>query len=177
MLKWYKVFKISRQVLHGPSPMRSFLLPFVFLFLGITASSDPIFSRRTPHERRSHIPSGWNLVRKHDASAVIPLRFALSQSNLENLDEFLYDVSHPDSANYGKHWSPGQVASAFAPSRQTIDTVWSWLLESGIESHRIKLSSSGGWLEFKATVREAENLLHTSYNVYGHETGIKHVGE
>ena len=157
--------------------MRSFLLPFVLLSLGLAASSDPILSRYALHERRSHIPSGWNLARKHDASAVVPLRFALAQSNLEDLEEYLYDVSHPSSPNYGKHWSAGKVASTFAPSRQSVDAVRNWLLESGIESKRIKLSASGGWLEFKASVREAENLLHTSYNVYAHETGAQHVGE
>lgn len=157
--------------------MRSFLLPFVLLSLGLAASSDPIPSRWTVHERRSSVPSGWTVARKLDASAVVPLRFALSQSNLENLEEYLYDVSHPNSPNYGKHWSPDEVAATFAPSRQSVDAVRTWLVESGIGSHRIKLSSSGGWLEFKATIQEAEDLLHTSYNVYGHETGAEHVGE
>ncbi|KAH0829078.1 putative tripeptidyl-peptidase I [Lanmaoa asiatica] len=155
--------------------MRSFLLPFVLLSLGLVASSDPILSRWALHERRSHIPSGWNLARRYDASAVIPLRFALAQSNIENLEEYLWDVSHPSSPNYGKHWSADRVASTFAPSRQSVDVVRDWLLESGIEAHRIKLSASGGWLEFKATTREAEDLLHASYNVYGHETGVQHV--
>lgn len=157
--------------------MRSFPLPFVLLSLALAATADPILSRSILHERRSHIPLGWNLARKHDASAVIPLRFALAQSNIEDLEEYLYDVSHPSSPNYGKHWSAGKVASTFAPSRESVDTVQDWLLESGIESGRIKLSASGGWLEFKATVLEAEDLLHTSYNVYGHETGAEHVGE
>jgi tripeptidyl-peptidase-1 len=157
--------------------MRSFLLPFVLLSLGLAVSSDPILSRWILHERRSDIPLKWKLARKHDASAVVPLRFALAQSNLEDLEEYLYDVSHPSSPNYGKHWSAGQVASTFAPSRQSVDAVRNWLLESGIESHRIKLSASGGWLEFKASVGEAEDLLHTTYNVYGHETGAEHVGE
>ncbi|KAG9312230.1 peptidase S8/S53 domain-containing protein [Chiua virens] len=48
------------------------------------------------------------------------------------------------------------VASTFAPSRTSVNAVRRWLLDSGIEDHRIKLSPSGGWLEFKATTREAE---------------------
>ncbi|KAG9312210.1 peptidase S8/S53 domain-containing protein [Chiua virens] len=155
--------------------MRSLLLPFICLSLGLAVYSDPVLSRSTLHERRSHIPSGWHVSRKHHLSATIPLRFALIQSNLENLEELLYDVSHPDSPNYGKHWSAAKVASTFAPSRTSVDAVRDWLLESGIEAHRIKLSPSGGWLEFKATVQEAEELLHTSYDVYGHETGTEHI--
>ncbi|KAG9312226.1 peptidase S8/S53 domain-containing protein [Chiua virens] len=154
--------------------MRS-LLPFVCLSLTFAAYSDPVLSRSALHERRSHIPSGWRVSRKHHPLTTIPLRFALTQSNLENLEEFLYGVSHPDSPNYGKHWSATEVASTFAPSRASVDAVRDWLLESGIEAHRIKLSASGGWLEFKATVQEAEDLLHTNYNVYGHDTGAEHV--
>lgn len=157
--------------------MRSLLLPFVLLSLGLAANSDPILSRSTLHERRSHLPAGWKVAHKHHASALLPLRFALAQSNIQDIEEYLYDVSHPNSPNYGKHWSAGRVASTFAPSRDSVDTVRDWLLDSGIESHRIKLSASGGWLEFKATVQEAEDLLYTSYNVYGHETGDEHVGE
>lgn len=157
--------------------MRSFLLPFVLLSLGLAASSDPVLSRWVTHERRSNIPSGWNIARKHDTSAVMPLRFALAQSNIENIEEYLYDVSHPYSPNYGKHWSAGKVAMTFAPSHQTVSAVRDWLIKSGIDPQRITLSTSGGWLEFNASVQEAEDLLRTSYNVYGHETGAEHVGE
>ena len=158
--------------------MRSFFRPLLLLSLCLaSASSEPILSRWTVHEHRSHVPSGWRIVHKHDASAILPLRFALAQSNMENLEEYLHDVSHPGSPNYGKHWPAGKVASTFAPSRESVDAVRDWLLQSGIESHRIKLSASGGWLEFKATVREAEDLLYTSYSVYGHDTGAEHVGE
>ncbi|KAG9312229.1 peptidase S8/S53 domain-containing protein [Chiua virens] len=133
--------------------------------------SPPLDAAREPLK----YPSGWRVSRKYHPSATMPLRFALTQSNLENLEEFLYDVSHPDSPNYGKHWSAADVASTFAPSRASVDAVRDWLLESGIDDHRIKLSTSGGWLEFQATVREAEGLLRTNYNVYRHHTGTEHV--
>ncbi|KAG9312225.1 peptidase S8/S53 domain-containing protein [Chiua virens] len=114
-------------------------------------------------------------IGKHHPSAIIPLRFALTQPNLENLEEFLYDVSiltHPTTENTGPR---SKVASTFAPSRASVDAVLDWLLESGIEAHRIKLSPSGGWLGFKATVSEAEDLLQARYNVYVHDTGAAHI--
>ncbi|KIJ66050.1 hypothetical protein HYDPIDRAFT_87640 [Hydnomerulius pinastri MD-312] len=155
--------------------MRSLLLPFVLLSLGLAASAGPTLSPWTLHERRSHIPSGWSRARKHNPSAVIPLRFALAQPNIEDIEEYLYDVSHPNSPNYGNHWTAAQVAATFAPSPESADAVHNWLLESGIEAHRIKISPSKGWIEFQATVQEAEDLLHTSYHVYGHESGSEHV--
>ncbi|KIJ65943.1 hypothetical protein HYDPIDRAFT_166913 [Hydnomerulius pinastri MD-312] len=155
--------------------MRSLLLPFVLLSLGLAASAGPNLSPWTLHERRSNIPLGWSHSRKQDPSAAIPLRIALAQSNIEDIEEYLYDVSHPNSPNYGKHWTAGQVAAKFAPSQESVDAVRDWLLDSGIEAHRVKVSPSKGWLEFQSTVQEAEDLLHTSYHVYGHETGAEHV--
>jgi tripeptidyl-peptidase-1 len=105
------------------------------------------------------------------------LRFALTQSNIQDLEALLYDVSHPDSPNYGNHWSPAQIAAKFAPSTESIETVHAWLIESGVEPHRVELSPTKGWLEVTSTVEEAENLLAAEYHIYNHEeTGKKHVG-
>jgi len=41
--------------------------------------------------------------------ATIPLSIGLAQSNLAHADQFLMDVSYPDSPNYGKHWTPKKV--------------------------------------------------------------------
>jgi len=81
------------------------------------------------HKKRSHVPPGWTLIRRQDASEYIPLRFGLKQSNISRLVQHLYDVSHPESPNYGKHWTLAQVAKVFAPDKKSIDAVRSWLLE------------------------------------------------
>lgn len=158
--------------------MRSILLPVLSLILGLAASAiaDPTISSWKLHEKRSSIPAGWTRVRKHDPSASIPLRFALTQSNIQDIEALLYDVSHPDSPNYGRHWSPGQIAAKFAPSTESIETVHAWLIESGVEPHRVKLSPTKGWLEVNSTVEEAEGLMNANYHIYDHETGTKHVG-
>ncbi|KAG1727654.1 peptidase S8/S53 domain-containing protein [Suillus paluster] len=157
--------------------MRSFLLPVLSFTLGLAASAiaDPIISRWQLHEKRSHIPEGWTREQTLDPSASIPLRFALAQPNIEHIEALLYEVSHPDSPNYGNHWSPGQVAAKFAPSTESIETVRTWLIESGVEPHRVKISPTKGWLEVASTVEEAENLLLAEYHVYNHETGTKHI--
>lgn len=108
---------------------------------------------------------------------VLPMRFALTQSNLDKADAFLMDVSHPDSPNFGKHWTAKQVAETFAPSQESVDTVTAWLRNSGIAPERIKKSQSMGWLTLNATVAEAEELLKTRYYLHKHKlTGKPHVG-
>ncbi|KAG9312126.1 hypothetical protein JVU11DRAFT_7414 [Chiua virens] len=151
------------------------LLTFVVLGLGLLAAAEPVLSPYTLHEKRTHVPVGWMLKRRHDPSAPLPLRFALAQRNIDDIGKYLMEVSHPESANYGKHWSAGNVLETFAPSDEAIDAVRSWLLESGVESDRIRLTSNKGWIEVTSTVEEAERLLQAKYNLYSHTSGKKHV--
>ena len=127
------------------------------------------------HEKRDRLPPGWQLYEKLQASEVLPMRIALTQSNLDKAEEFLLDVSHPESPNFGKHWTHEEIANKFAPSSETVDVVKSWLTSSGIAPERISRSQSLGWLRFDATVAEAEELLKTEYHRYKHATGKTHV--
>ncbi|KAL8902038.1 MAG: hypothetical protein Q9207_004903 [Kuettlingeria erythrocarpa] len=127
------------------------------------------------HEKRDRLPPGWQYHEKLQSSEVLPMRIALTQSNLDQAEEFLMDVSHPESPNFGKHWSHEEIANKFAPSPDSVDTVKSWLVESGIAPERISRSQSLGWLKFDATVAEAETLLKTKYHLYKHSTGKPHV--
>ncbi|KAL4071280.1 peptidase S8/S53 domain-containing protein [Scleroderma yunnanense] len=155
--------------------MRFPLVSFVTLSLSLIAFAEPNLSPYVVHEKRDAIPSGWSLARRHDASSTFPLRFALKQKNIENVGDFLLDVSDPDSPNYGKHWTAAEIARKFAPTSGTVDAVHAWLLESGIEAHRIALSPSKGWINVYVSVEEAERLMNTEYNVYKHASGIEHV--
>lgn len=139
------------------------------LGLSLTGLALSELSPRVVHESRSAVPSGWTLVRRAEPHTTLPLRIGLAQSNLENLESYILDVSHPESPNYGKHWSPAQIAQTFRPSAESVDTVRTWLVESGIEAHRVKLSKSGGWLLANVTVSEAESLLGAEYYVYQHD--------
>ncbi|KAF8963500.1 peptidase S8/S53 domain-containing protein [Flammula alnicola] len=127
------------------------------------------------HEKRSQIPAGWSFVRRYEASEVLPLRLGLRQSNMDRLEEMLMDVSHPESPNYGNHWSPAQVAKTFAPSKETVDTVRTWLVDAGFDESRMKVSPTKTWIQVNMTVEEAERLLQTEYNVYSHNGGDQHV--
>jgi tripeptidyl-peptidase-1 len=68
------------------------------------------------------------------------------------------------------------VAEAFAPSQESYTSVLNWLSEHGIAAERVKQSQSLSWLQFDATVSEAEDLLNTKYFEYKHAvTGQAHV--
>lgn len=140
------------------------------------AATTPTGNTHSLHEKRADIPPGWEKLDALDRRAGLPLRIGIAQSNLDKGWEWLNDVSHPSSPNYSKHWTPEQVAQAFAPSDESLDAVRSWLSSSGIASDRLTQSQSRSWLEFEASVDEAEELLKTKYHVYEHgQTGQLHV--
>jgi len=103
------------------------------------------------------------------------MRFGLVQSNMDKLEDFLMTVSHPDSPEYGQHWSMSKVAETFAPSRDTIGAVTDWLVDEGIALSRLRLSPNRAWIEVNVTGAEAEELLDAEYHVFTHSSGKEHV--
>ncbi|KAF8517279.1 subtilisin-like protein [Hysterangium stoloniferum] len=152
----------------------SFVAVSLCLF-GSSLASPSSQGVKVVHEKRDFVPHGWSRSRRLNPEAVLPMRFGLKQNNLDRVEELIMDVSHPGSPNYGKHWSPEKIAEIFAPSKESIDSVINWLKSEGISMDRIKLSNSKGWVDFKATVVEAERLLDTEYHVYAHEFGGEHI--
>ncbi|KAF8576121.1 subtilisin-like protein [Ramaria rubella] len=151
------------------------LVAVAFSTIGISWATPALNSRNVVHEKRAFEPASWSRSRKLGSDVVLPMRFGLKQNNVHRVEEFLMDVSHPESPNYGKHWTADQVADTFAPSTDTIETVRTWLNSAGFDSDRIKLSTSRGWLELNASVAEVERLLDAEYHVYGHQTGAEHI--
>jgi tripeptidyl-peptidase-1 len=111
------------------------------------------------HERRSSIPSGWTKRSRHALDAVLPLRFGLTQSNIDQLENFILDVSDPESPNYAQHWTPARIAKTFAPGEETVDIVSKWLHASGIHPDRIRVTSGKAYLELKYVVLESVSAL------------------
>lgn len=121
------------------------------------------------HEKRHDAPIAWKRHSRPLKEQVLPLRIGLKQRNLQHADRFIQDVADPDSPNYGKHWSAEKIANVFAPAKETSDRTIEWLVNSGIDPSRIKHSVGRNWLEFSATVAEAESLLKAEYHVYKHK--------
>ena len=118
------------------------------------------------HEERTDTASRWIKRDRVPSYARLPVRIGLAQNNLDNAHDYLMDVSHPDSSNYGQHWTPEQVVEAFKPRDETIDTVRAWLINSGINEKSITHSDNKAWFAFHATAHQMESLLHTEYHEY-----------
>jgi tripeptidyl-peptidase I len=148
--------------------MQFSLIAVCALFAGASAAPPASSKRHVVHERRERLPTHWKRDVELHSSLVLPMRIALSQSNLDNANEYLMDVSHPDSPNFGKYWSAKQVAETFAPSEETVTSVLEWLAESGVIGDRVKQSQGLNWIHADVTVAEAESLLKTKYYKYTH---------
>jgi tripeptidyl-peptidase I len=76
------------------------------------ASATPTTSPPVRHESREDAPAGWVNTGAADASTKINVRIGLPSKHFAGLEKVLYDVSTPDSANYGRHITIDQVRSA-----------------------------------------------------------------
>jgi tripeptidyl-peptidase-1 len=84
--------------------------------------------------------------------------------------------AHPESSNYGNHYSAEEVRDLFAPAKDTVDATRNWLEAAGIHVDRISVSANKQWLQFDATTSEAEELLKTKYHIYEHVGGKSTIG-
>jgi tripeptidyl-peptidase-1 len=154
------------------------MIPSILLLtlLACSAFTVPSSWNHVLHERRRVTPPGWVKHSGMDPERLLPMKVAMKQSNIENLDDYLMRVSHPDSKGYGKHWTHQEITETFAPSQDTVKAVHDWLILAGVAKEQISKSQSMGWLNFNTTVKEAEKLLKTEYHLYKHEvTGMGHV--
>jgi len=143
------------------------------LVVGAIAAPATPAKRHVIHEKRDSLPMNWRRNAKLHPDSTLPVRIALTQSNLDKADEFLMDVSHPKSPNFGKHWTAKQVAEMFAPTKETVAAVADWLSENGVTE--FSQSQSLNWIHADVSVGTAERLLKTEYFEYIHESGKAHV--
>jgi len=126
-------------------------------------------SRYEVHETRAGPRSNkWKRGNRVDPDAIVPLRIGLAQTNLHTGYDRLMDVSHPSSPNYGKHLSPAEVHSLFAPTDETAALVKAWLVESGIDKSMILDYENKGWVGVDLPASEAEKLFRMQYHEHEH---------
>lgn len=87
------------------------LISLVAIGCAAPSSSD----RYVVHEKRNILPSGFVSRERLSPEVRIPLRIGLKQRNLHLASEYLDDVSHPQSKNYAKYWTPNEIVDKFSP--------------------------------------------------------------
>ena len=147
------------------------------LLLLVTSSlASPVITH-VQHEKRSPKESLWERKARVQADAIIPLRIGLVQTNLEKGYEHLLSISNSESPRYGQHFSMDEVHSLFAPTRDTVDAVQSWLLSSGIKGDDIVHSDNKGWLALDVPASSVEHLFQTTIHEYEHrDSGALRLG-
>ncbi|POW04279.1 hypothetical protein PSHT_11314 [Puccinia striiformis] len=173
----------SSFLMEGPAhTVRSVSAFCVLLFnMVILISAAPQLDK-VIHEKR--VPNSlWRRQEEYHSvvgpSFLVTLEFGLKQSNLHTLHDELMKVSHPDSQNYGSHWSPEQVREYFSPSEEAIREVAAWLKSQSSElggDYQPRMTKGGTWLNIQLPLSATEKLLDTKYHVYLHEeTGQTHI--
>lgn len=112
----------------------------VSVVLSTTAAIVP--STHGVHEQRDVHSSRWTKLGRVRPEAILPVRIALAQNNLDKGHDYLMDVSHPHSPNYGKHWTADEVIEAFKPNDADVQAVRDWLVDSGIPVETITHSDN-----------------------------------
>ncbi|RYC56851.1 hypothetical protein CHU98_g9360 [Xylaria longipes] len=120
-------------------------------------------------ESLPQIPEGWTKLRDAKSDQLIKLRVALEQSNLEEFEKKLYDISTPQHALYGKHLSREEVQELVKPTEESTAAVLDWLHSAGIKD----VEQDGEWINFKTTVSKASDLLDADFGVYNHVGTVK----
>lgn len=97
-----------------------------FLLNLAAVSSILVFAAAAPaphvvHEKRDRQTQSWTRRNiKLNRDALIPMSIGLTQRNLDQGYDFLMDVSHPESTNYGKHWSMEKVSQVIRLGRECL---------------------------------------------------------
>lgn len=103
------------------------MLLSILIFAGFAIAVP--FSDLRLHEKRDgsriHPPDGETI--RVDPDAILPIRIALTQSNLDKGYDHLMQVSDPHSGDFGKHWTLEEIHDYFAPSAETKGAVRAWL--------------------------------------------------
>ena len=61
------------------------------------------------HESRQNVPNGFKPLHIAPSDTILELKIALAQANPSGLEQVLYDVSTPNSVNYGQYLSKEEV--------------------------------------------------------------------
>lgn len=160
----------ARQHLQSSSMLLKASLALIFLTRLVCAN--PTYREFVLHEKRDNVPAGFSLDGPPAADSTLNLRFALTQGNISGLEKTLYDVSSPDSDNYGKHLSKEEVAAFVRPLNVSTSTVNEWLSSNGLTVN--SASFAGDWFDVAMPVDKANELLDAEFSVFTHtESGSK----
>lgn len=138
--------------------MYASLLPL----LAALAAASPANLQMTLKQSLHTVPQGWEVHSDAPADQKINMHIGLKEQNLDQLQKRLLEMSTPNHADYGKHMTKAEIDALTAPTKETVESVASWLSSHGIEAGQV----SNGLVPITVTVSQAEKMLGTKYKVY-----------
>ncbi|KAI1827064.1 tripeptidyl-peptidase 1 precursor [Xylaria intraflava] len=117
------------------------------------------------------VPRGWTKAARAPADRVMQVQIGLKQSNFDELEKQLYEVSDPTHPKYGQHLSAEEVEELVKPTEETSDLVHKWLGDNGIVPS--SYSAAKDWITVSLPISAIEQLLDTEYHIFEHEDGSK----
>jgi subtilase family serine protease len=110
------------------------------------------------------VRSQWIQKERANPSSFITVRFALTQYNLDVLENTLLDISNVHSENYGKWWTAKDITELVAPSKDVSSKVASFLKNAGAT----KVEDLRDVIKVTAKVSFIESLLQTTLFNFQH---------
>jgi len=118
-------------------------------------------------ERRSE-PDLWNIGNVAERNEKINFIIALTQRNLDVLENKFWAVSTPGSTDYRNFMTIGEINDIVAPPLSAVIPVYKWLKEADVTD----IKNNGDSLFVKTTVAVAEKLFDTALHYFHHtQTG------
>ncbi|KAF2416085.1 tripeptidyl-peptidase-like protein [Tothia fuscella] len=109
-------------------------------------------------------PVGWEIDSTLLADSKLRFSVALTPLNEGLLQKALQNVSTIGSSQYGKYLAKDELQRLLQPSSFGTKAVIDWLKSASVGESDIQLR--GEWVNFVATVRQADMLMQTSFHTY-----------
>jgi tripeptidyl-peptidase-1 len=152
----------------------------IIALVSVYASDD-----RTIITKRDGVPanSGWSILRASEGDRPVTFTITLQRQNLARLEEIFWDVSNPDSPNYSKYLTKGEVMDLIEAPADVQKRVMQWIYETAKELPKgdlQKVDNQRDAIEVRATARLAEKLFATQmYLFHNYKSNVvvsKHLG-
>ncbi|KAJ7057595.1 subtilisin-like protein [Mycena amicta] len=118
------------------------------------------------HEKREAAPQGFTSLGPAAPNAEITLRFGLAPNNIAGLQEKLFSISTPGSADFRQWLSADDVKSYVQPSAQTLSAFASFASANGLRTSTI--SPNGDWESITLPISQANSLFAADFQSFAH---------
>ncbi|KAI8816570.1 peptidase S8/S53 domain-containing protein [Fimicolochytrium jonesii] len=137
-----------------------------------SVSASPVSHAQSYTVKETHpVPAKWTQVTRAPSDLVLKFDIALKQSNFDELERHLYEVSDPEHPRYGQHLTQTEVHQLVQPSTGASKDVHDWLASHDISADKLGYSHAKDWISVELPVTTAERMLQTEYHIYMHEDG------